>query len=244
MLVRVLGSGGDGGVPRWDCACPTCQAVRAHRAPRRTHASLALSADGERWLLLAATPDVLRQLQSFDALHPKPGAPPPLVAVAIRSAAVANLGGLRALASPYALAVYGGGAAREAVANAAPANAAVRDLPLGEAVPDRERRRRRHRPHPRARRRRTRAPSPSSISEPAVGRVVVVAPELPDGARLPPEAVAAACVFVDAAAAPRLPPNPPPCRYLIRVAHDDVLLDRAAPPPPWPLAEDGLDLFV
>ncbi len=152
-------------------------------------------------------------------------------------------GGLRALASPHPLAIFGGGAAREAVANAAPANAAVRDLPLGEAVPianaagedigltlarvDADA-----------------GTVAFVISEPAVGRVVVVAPELPDGARLPPEAVAAACVFVDAAAAPRLPPNPPPCRYLIRVAHDDVLLDRAAPPPPWPLAEDGLDLFV
>jgi hypothetical protein len=207
------------------------------------HASLALSADGESWLLIGATPDVLRQLQSFDALHPKPGAAPPLVAVAIRSAAVATAGGLRALASPHPLAVYGGGAARDAIAAAAPPNAVARDLPIGEAVAiataggveiglslsrvDADA-----------------GVTAFVVSEPAVGRVVVIAPELPDGARLPPEAVAAACVFVDAAAAPRLPPNPPPCRYLIRVAHDDVLLDRAAPAPPWPLADDGLDLFV
>jgi hypothetical protein len=243
MLIRVLGSGGDGGVPRWDCGCANCAEVRAHRAARRTHASLALSADGESWLLIGATPDVLRQLQSFDGVHPKEGGAPPLVAIALRTASAAEAGGLRALQSRYPLAIYGGNAVRDAVSHAAPENAVLHDLPPGEAVPIK------NGAGVEIGLSLARVDAGANaiafvVSEPALGRVVVIAPDLPDGARLPPEAVAAAGVFVDASAAPRLPPNPPANHYLYGVAHDHILLDRAAPAPPWPLANDGLDLFV
>ena len=41
--------------------------------PARTQASLAVSSDGIRWSLLNASPDIRAQLQSFPALHPRPG---------------------------------------------------------------------------------------------------------------------------------------------------------------------------
>ena len=75
MRVRVLGSAAGGGLPQWNCGCPNC--VRARRgdpdvAPR-TQPSLAVSADGARWSLLNASPDVRDQLARFAALHPRPG---------------------------------------------------------------------------------------------------------------------------------------------------------------------------
>lgn len=73
MRLRVLGSGAGGGLPQWNCGCAHC--VRARRGdpdcPPRSQASVALSADGARWSLLNASPDVRDQLARFPALHPR-----------------------------------------------------------------------------------------------------------------------------------------------------------------------------
>ena len=71
----MLGSAGGGGLPQWNCG--GANAVRARAgdpalAPR-SQASLAVSADGERWSLLAASPDAREQLAAFPGLHPRPG---------------------------------------------------------------------------------------------------------------------------------------------------------------------------
>lgn len=75
MRVRVLGSGAGGGLPQWNCGCEHC--VRARRSdpecPPRSQPSLALSADGVRWSLLNASPDVRDQLARFPGLHPRAG---------------------------------------------------------------------------------------------------------------------------------------------------------------------------
>jgi pyrroloquinoline quinone biosynthesis protein B len=75
MRVRVLGSGAGGGLPQWNCGCENC--TRARRGdpavPARTQAGLAVSADGVRWSLLDASPDLRAQLDAFPALHPRPG---------------------------------------------------------------------------------------------------------------------------------------------------------------------------
>src|SRR3954467_12442830 len=72
MWVRVLGSAAGGGFPQWNCACPQCRAVRDGSRPARarTQSSVAVSADGRRWFLLNASPDVAAQLGAFPALHP------------------------------------------------------------------------------------------------------------------------------------------------------------------------------
>jgi pyrroloquinoline quinone biosynthesis protein B len=72
MEVRILGSAAGGGFPQWNCACPQCRAVRDGSRPARTRtqSSVAVSADGRRWFLLNASPDVAAQLGSFPALHP------------------------------------------------------------------------------------------------------------------------------------------------------------------------------
>jgi pyrroloquinoline quinone biosynthesis protein B len=71
----VLGSCAGGGLPQWNCGCENC--ARARRGdpavPPRTQAGLAISADGARWSLLDASPDLREQLARFPALHPRPG---------------------------------------------------------------------------------------------------------------------------------------------------------------------------
>lgn len=75
MRVRVLGSAAGGGLPQWNCGCPNCVRARAGDpdVPPRSQPSLAVSADGARWSLLNASPDVRTQLAAFPALHPRPG---------------------------------------------------------------------------------------------------------------------------------------------------------------------------
>ena len=73
MHLRVLGSAAGGGSPQWNCGCANCMAVRAgHSAIEpRTQASAAVSADGQQWFLLNASPDIRAQIEAFPALHPR-----------------------------------------------------------------------------------------------------------------------------------------------------------------------------
>jgi pyrroloquinoline quinone biosynthesis protein B len=75
MRVRVLGSAAGGGLPQWNCGCSNCARARAGdpALPPRAQPSIAVSADGARWSLANATPDVREQLARAPALHPRPG---------------------------------------------------------------------------------------------------------------------------------------------------------------------------
>src|ERR1700757_4754332 len=75
LRVVVLGAGAGGGVPQWNCGCPVCRKAR-DEAPelRRTQASIAVSADGEHWFLVNASPDLRQQLIATPQLHPRRGA--------------------------------------------------------------------------------------------------------------------------------------------------------------------------
>ena len=65
MIVTVLGSGSNGGVPQWDCCCPNCARARGDPGLRRTRSSVAVSVDGDRHLLFDATPDLKFQLENL-----------------------------------------------------------------------------------------------------------------------------------------------------------------------------------
>ncbi|MGA8098757.1 MAG: MBL fold metallo-hydrolase [Candidatus Cybelea sp.] len=97
MIVRVLGSAAGGGVPQWNCACMHCQAARLGRAPRRTQSSLAVSADGTRWLLLNCSPDIATQIEAFAPLHPSHPRGTPITAMLFTDANVDHIGGLAVL---------------------------------------------------------------------------------------------------------------------------------------------------
>jgi len=63
MIVTVLGSGANGGVPQWDCCCPNCSRARENPSLRRTRSSVAVSLDGGQHVLIDATPDLKFQLE-------------------------------------------------------------------------------------------------------------------------------------------------------------------------------------
>ncbi|MGA7805643.1 pyrroloquinoline quinone biosynthesis protein PqqB [Bradyrhizobium sp.] len=74
LRVVVLGAAAGGGVPQWNCGCPVCRAARGdHPALRSTQASVAVSADGDHWFLINASPDLRQQLIATPQLHPKSG---------------------------------------------------------------------------------------------------------------------------------------------------------------------------
>ena len=72
MRVKVLGSAAGGGFPQWNCGCSNCRRFRlgALRAKARSQAQLAVSADGERWFLLGASPDLRYQIEACPELQP------------------------------------------------------------------------------------------------------------------------------------------------------------------------------
>ena len=74
LRVVVLGAAAGGGVPQWNCGCPVCQAARTSNPElRSTQASLAVSADGDHWFLINASPDLRQQLIATPQLHPAAG---------------------------------------------------------------------------------------------------------------------------------------------------------------------------
>jgi pyrroloquinoline quinone biosynthesis protein B len=77
LTAIVLGSAAGGGFPQWNCRCQVCRLAWAgdQRVRPRTQASLAVTADGDNWLLINASPDLRQQLQRCKALHPISGLP-------------------------------------------------------------------------------------------------------------------------------------------------------------------------
>jgi pyrroloquinoline quinone biosynthesis protein B len=74
LRVVVLGAAAGGGVPQWNCGCPVCLKSRTeHPELRSTQASIAISADGDHWFLINASPDLRQQLTATPQLHPKAG---------------------------------------------------------------------------------------------------------------------------------------------------------------------------
>lgn len=127
----VLGAAAGGGFPQWNCNCANCRRARAGdpAALPRTQSSLALSADGERWVLLNASPDLRQQIALNPALHPKRAARhSPIAAVVLTSADIDHVAGLLTLRESQPFSLYATGRVHEALA----ANSIFRAL--GEAV--------------------------------------------------------------------------------------------------------------
>jgi pyrroloquinoline quinone biosynthesis protein B len=106
----VLGAGAGGGFPQWNSAGAGCRRARAGdpAAPARSQASLAVSADGERWVLVNASPDLRAQIAATPALHPRP-APlrnSPIAAVVLTGGEVDAVMGLLHLRERHAFALH------------------------------------------------------------------------------------------------------------------------------------------
>jgi len=71
MEITVLGTASIGGVPEWDCTCPNCAAARRDPSLRRTRSSIAVTDDGDRYVLIDAGHDLKTQLE-VHGLTPRP----------------------------------------------------------------------------------------------------------------------------------------------------------------------------
>jgi pyrroloquinoline quinone biosynthesis protein B len=112
LAAIVLGAAAGGGFPQWNCRCAVCRLAWAgdKRVKPRTQASLAVSADGEHWILLNASPDLRAQIQANQNLQPRGQAhdnarDSPIAAVVLTGAEIDQTAGLLSLRerSPFTL---------------------------------------------------------------------------------------------------------------------------------------------
>lgn len=100
MKILILGSAAGGGFPQWNCNCQLCEGQRSgtRRALARTQSSLAISPDGENWVLINASPDVGQQIRNHVQLQPRRGPrDTPIKAVVLMDAQIDHVTGLLSL---------------------------------------------------------------------------------------------------------------------------------------------------
>src|SRR5277367_937781 len=109
MQARVLGAAAGGGFPQWNSNAVGCRRARAgdpHAKPR-TQASVAVSADGDWWFLLNASPDLRQQIDAAPCLHPHRGLrSSPIAGVVLTGGDVDAIAGLLTLRERHAFTVY------------------------------------------------------------------------------------------------------------------------------------------
>jgi pyrroloquinoline quinone biosynthesis protein B len=119
MRLVVLGAAAGGGYPQWNSACPVGRRAwqRDPAARWRTQCSVALSADGERWALLNASPDLRQQILATPELHPR-RAPrhSPIAAVVLTNGDVDHVAGLLSLRESQRFVLYATGAILDVLA--------------------------------------------------------------------------------------------------------------------------------
>lgn len=109
MRVVVLGAAAGGGVPQWNCNCEVCRTARDVRPElRATQASIAVSADGEHWFLVNASPDLRQQVIATAQLHPKANQlrHSPIAGVILTNGEVDAVAGLLSLREGWPFTIY------------------------------------------------------------------------------------------------------------------------------------------
>jgi pyrroloquinoline quinone biosynthesis protein B len=120
LTAIVLGAAAGGGFPQWNCRCAVCRLAWAgdKRVKPRTQASLAVSADGEHWILLNASPDLRAQIQANQNLHPRAEARgSPIAAVVLTGAEIDQTAGLLSLRERSPFKLYATAATLAAIAD-------------------------------------------------------------------------------------------------------------------------------
>ncbi len=112
LHVLVLGAAAGGGFPQWNCNDDANRRARANdpNIRPRTQSSIAVSADGKRWVVLNASPDLRQQINDNKALHPAADDPKrasPISAVVVTNADVDHVTGLLNLRESQPFALYG-----------------------------------------------------------------------------------------------------------------------------------------
>lgn len=109
MKILVLGSAAGGGFPQWNCNCRNCAGLRngTIRATARTQSSIAVSANGQDWVLINASPDILTQIRATPALQPGRAARDTgIAAVMLMDAQIDHVTGLLMLREGKTLPLY------------------------------------------------------------------------------------------------------------------------------------------
>jgi pyrroloquinoline quinone biosynthesis protein B len=108
MQVRVLGSAAGGGFPQWNCGCDNCRAVRSGAAGLRARSqeSVAVSADGQAWFLLNASPEIRAQIEGFSGLHPRAPRHSPIAGLVLTNGDLDHCLGLLSLRESHPLQLY------------------------------------------------------------------------------------------------------------------------------------------
>jgi pyrroloquinoline quinone biosynthesis protein B len=109
VRVKVLGSAAGGGFPQWNCNCVNCKGFRsgALQAQARTQSSIALSADGGRWYLLNASPDIRQQLNASPCLFPRfEPRDTPIQAILLTNGEIDHIAGLLSVRESQPLCLY------------------------------------------------------------------------------------------------------------------------------------------
>jgi pyrroloquinoline quinone biosynthesis protein B len=108
LRVVVLGAAAGGGVPQWNCGCPGCQQARANPGLQSTQASVAISADGDHWFLINASPDLRQQLIATPQLHPRGGKlrHSPIAGVVLTNGEVDAVAGLLSMREGWPFTIY------------------------------------------------------------------------------------------------------------------------------------------
>jgi pyrroloquinoline quinone biosynthesis protein B len=146
VRIRVLGSAAGGGFPQWNCGCENCRGAREGTRPfrPRTQESVAVSADGARWLLLNCSPEIRQQIESFPALHPRHARHSPVAAIALTNGDLDHCLGLLSLRESHPVVIYATDSVRRGFTEGNvlyrtlerfPGQVSWRELPLGGEVP-------------------------------------------------------------------------------------------------------------
>jgi len=108
MKIKVLGSAAGGGFPQWNCGCPNCRGVRdgTLKARARTQESIAVSADGDSWFVLNASPEIRAQIESFGGLHPRAARDSPIQGILVTNGDMDHCLGLLSLRESHPLQIY------------------------------------------------------------------------------------------------------------------------------------------
>jgi pyrroloquinoline quinone biosynthesis protein B len=120
MLIRVLGSAAGGGFPQWNCNGRMSAGARARKPGfvPRTQSSLTVSADGRRWVLLNASPDLRQQIADAPKLWPDPNGGlrnSPIKSVVVTNADVDHIIGLINLREAQPFSIYGSSCVLETI---------------------------------------------------------------------------------------------------------------------------------
>ncbi|PCJ08024.1 MAG: pyrroloquinoline quinone biosynthesis protein PqqB [Rhodobacteraceae bacterium] len=117
LRAHILGAAAGGGLPQWNCGCENCNLARNGKIPSQTQSSLAVSANGNDWAILNASPDIRQQLAQTACLHPSNLRTLPLCSVLVTNGDIDHVAGLLTLREMQPFSLFATGAIHDVLSN-------------------------------------------------------------------------------------------------------------------------------